>query len=491
MTQEKKPIKPWQEKKFNPDYKKEEKSEKESIPSNILGTVREEFAREKARAFGKRPTTSPLEEAASEWQKRKEGVIQDWEMGKSVGIIKPWTGERVASFGKKAQELVKEKKPSGPPMKPWEGGRLAPTEKGRLEGMFAAQAAKVKERKEGGKAEPAVQWRQYSPWAEKEKEKGTPRRINMATIHALARKIIAREWRRIRGIPGPDPRVKALEKEIATFEARRLEKKLRKEEEQRKIEEMVKRYQGQLQILVNSLQAPQMLKKMENGAEETLKASLSIESLRSCLEEVGRIETLEEIKENFLAKIEPWHEMKIRMMQLEQIPPQIYEIKINKDFELESFILQDPKAVKEKKVEKRVRVYKAKLEEALGGIQEMNGKGPSFAKAMESKEEERTDLSVEAKEKLELEKKELEKELKPELPDLLRETFDKVGRIVSVSKIDEGWSALVEPWEEMRQRIIEKKEEPFIYNIRVNNNLQLISYLPLGCQAVEKVQSKK
>lgn len=466
MVEEKKPIKPWEEKKFNPNEEKEEKSKKESIPPNIEGTVREEFAKAKARAFGKKPTVSPLEEAALEWRKRKEQVIQEWE-GTKEGtgeVVRPWTGGRIVSQEKPIGSF-KEKKSSGPPVRPWEGGRLAPDEKTQLREMFATQVAKAKER-----APSPVEWEQYSPWKKEEEEKKTPRRLNMATIHALARKIIAQEWRRIRGRPKPDPRAIALEREAVTFQERRLEEKLRKEEEQKKIEEMVKRYQSQLQTLVNSLQAPKILRGIEEKVEEEIKSTPSdLELVRNALEEVGRLESLRRTLEGFEAQLEPWHEMKLRMMQLEETPPIFYTAEINKDFELASYSPRDPRLVEGK--EKRIRVQKAMLEDSLKIIRDIK---KSVAAGKAEKVEE-----VAAPEGLEVPSEE-EKKLEVEPPGLFKEALSKVGRIVKVNKTEEGWEARVEPWEEMRARVVEKQDKAFIYNVKVNNNLELVSYLPLG-----------
>ena len=74
----------------------------------------------------------------------------------------------------------------------------------------------------------AAGWAQYDPFRKPEDckpEDGEekPKEVSAVTMFMAAKKLMAREWRRARGITKPDPRAVAFEKEACTWEERQRE----------------------------------------------------------------------------------------------------------------------------------------------------------------------------------------------------------------------------------------------------------------------------
>ena len=78
-------------------------------------------------------------------------------------------------------------------------------------------------------------WVQFNPWPAKGDEAKGPRPVNTVTLFCLAKKIMAQEWRRARGITKRDPRLIELEKSAMEYKARRIKEE---QEEQRKAEQI-------------------------------------------------------------------------------------------------------------------------------------------------------------------------------------------------------------------------------------------------------------
>jgi len=140
---------------------------------------RKELAKEKARISGRARRTTPtaLELAAQQWQAEQERAKQT-----------PMQPEQESLFtsvsGAQGNTVVQ----STPP---------APAD-----------------------------WAQFNPWQtpEEEKEQQKPRRLNTITIFCWAKKIMAQEWRRAKGIRKRHPRVVEMERFAKEYKARQVER---------------------------------------------------------------------------------------------------------------------------------------------------------------------------------------------------------------------------------------------------------------------------
>jgi len=75
---------------------------------------------------------------------------------------------------------------------------------------------KLKEKNE----EKSGEWRQYNPWKKGEEEKNE-RQVSSATIRRLAKKLIAKEWVRARGMKPRDPDLSLFEQQAAQWKTKR------------------------------------------------------------------------------------------------------------------------------------------------------------------------------------------------------------------------------------------------------------------------------
>lgn len=126
--------------------------------------------------------------------------------------------------------------------------------------------------------------------------------VNAATIWCLAKKIIASEWARAKGIKRPDPRLRALERQASCW-------KEEKEKEKRRTEEERLRAQKRKESLKISLQS----------FKQRLLAERN--NLEGALQEIGRIIQVNKNNGEWIAQIEPWEEMRIRNIQRRGKPP--------------------------------------------------------------------------------------------------------------------------------------------------------------------------
>ncbi|MFQ5853295.1 MAG: hypothetical protein ACE5JU_22275, partial [Candidatus Binatia bacterium] len=148
-------------------------------------TARKDMAREKARIYRKETKpVSPLETGAQKWLEERE-----------------------------------------------EEERVLEEEKGLQRQTITPDRPSTSHYPGNGKSVDPVGWAQYNPWRkEEEKEGKKQRQVNTATIWCWAKKLIAREWARAKGIKRKDPRIYALEREAAQWREKREEERKRSEE---------------------------------------------------------------------------------------------------------------------------------------------------------------------------------------------------------------------------------------------------------------------
>jgi len=234
--------------------------------------AKREMAKEKARIHRKKDKkVSFLEQEALKWKRQKEKELIKKEEEK----------------GSQAEETISLQKVSAP---------FKPQEKKEIE--------------------PAG-WVQYNPW-KKEGEEKKKRRVNTATIWCFAKRLIAKEWARARGIKTRDPHLYLLEQQAAQWKEKKEEEKRRKEEEN-------KRIQRQKHLLERSLQVfgEKLVKTKENMTPE-----FATKLLQDALEEVGEVIDVNWTEDGCDIWIEPWEEMRLRNLQRRGRPSIVaYELK--------------------------------------------------------------------------------------------------------------------------------------------------------------------
>ena len=156
-----------------------------------------EISKEKARMFGKKvEAPSLLEHAASVWEKKKE-----------------------ADDRQRQSQMLKREEALGLSFHKAIAKELVEADKRRLANLSPAES-----KDEAG-------WIQFNPWTKEQegkKEKQIP--LNMATVVAIRKKLVAMEWARALGKKKQDGRFYDLEREAADWYKKREDEKRRKEE---------------------------------------------------------------------------------------------------------------------------------------------------------------------------------------------------------------------------------------------------------------------
>lgn len=334
-----------------------------------------EISKEKARIFRKRiERLSPLEQAALAWKKKKEMEERQRERPSASA------GEKEESFGLSFREtLAKE---------------VVDYDKQKLSDLSRAES-----RDETG-------WAQYKPWQKEEEKKKKQIPLNMATIVALRKKIIAKEWARALGKRTQDTRFYDLEQEAAMWKQRR-------EEAKRREEEISMRIARHKEVLSEAL--IEFGKRLRDKRDTTDPKELSA-LLEESLENAGEVFDIEWEENECLVWIEPWEEKKLRRFLGFDIPV-IYRVKIDENLEISSYEkVEDEEVIESLKEEILTRPLKRSLE------------GVSF--------------NIDN-----------EKEAQQFLEDKLLD----IGRLINLERPEAGWLATIEPWEEMRLRNIKRR----------------------------------
>lgn len=241
-------------------------------------------------------------------------------------------------------------------------------------------------------------WSQYKPWQKEEDEKAQIS-LNMATVRAMAKKLIGREWRRALGKP-KDYRFDSLEREAFSW-------KKRKEEVEKRKEEMKKKIFRQKKVLKDALyQFGQKLRQ----EKDTIKPEEAAALLEEMLENAGEIFDIEWHKQGCYIWLEPWEEKKIRRTSGDTFPV-VYRACVDQNLNVSSYQRVDKENI-------RLMMREEMLSKPLQGLL--------------------IDDEEEAKE-------------------VLEEVLSKMGRVIDLKRTHKGWAASIEPWEKLRVRNIKNK----------------------------------
>lgn len=363
---------------------------------NARAEAIKEMSREKARIFRRRiEGLSLLEEAALAWKKKKEmeeGLRQ--KEGFKKELLKKLSFRQ--TLAKEIVDYDKQRLPTPPAGGPDEIG-----------------------------------WVQYKPLQKEEDKKKKQIPLNTATVVALRKKIIAKEWARALGKRTQDTRFRDLEQEAVIWQQKKEEKKRREEEIRMRIErykellsealaEFGKRLRQQKDMATERLERPEEVpseaKGQNRGAMDPKKLSAILEE---SLENAGEVFDIEWQENGCFVWIEPWQEKKLRNIMGLNIPV-IYRVKIDENFEISSYEKVEDEEIIESL---REEVLTKPLRESLEGV--------SF----------NIDNEEEAKE-------------------FLEDKLSDIGRLINLERTESGWFATIEPWEEMKLRNVKRRGKP-------------------------------
>jgi len=324
--------------------------------SDIGAQAKKERIKEKHRILRiKRETPSTLEKAALAWKKKKEGEERE-----------------------KQKEILQRESEQSFDFQKFSGRQTAQHDKEKL---FDD-----------------TDWSQFKPW-QKEEDKKEQISLNMATVRAMAKKLMAREWRRALGKPQSS--------RFDSFESAASSWMKRKEEQEGRKEEIKQKMNRQKKILKESLlQFGQKLRQ----EKDTIKPEETVALLEEALESVGEVFDIEWHKQACYIWLEPWEDKKIRKILGDSLPI-IYRAKIDKNLCLASYRRVDNKNI-------RGKMEKEMLVKPLQG------------------------LLIDDKERAE---------------EVLEGVLSEMGRVIDLKRTKGGWTLFIEPWEKMRLRKIKNR----------------------------------
>ncbi|MCK4418772.1 hypothetical protein KAV79_03105, partial [Candidatus Aerophobetes bacterium] len=246
-------------------------------------------------------------------------------------------------------------------------------------------------------------WMQFSPWR-KEGEEKKPKSLNTATIWCLARKMIAREWRRAKGIKKKDFSLDLLEREAAAWKEEKEVQGTRQPEVD--VSKHKEKFDEALRII-----GERMLEEKDNSTSRE-----ALRLIENAMESIGKVYNVEWRNDGFDVCIEPWEERRSGQKRGETLPI-IYKLRINDNLQMVSYELVEDEKIRRKQKERMLTNQLEKL------IDEKSLKGDE------------QDIKVS-----------------------LEKRIGQVGRLIELKKQEENiWIAIIEPWEEVRRRNIERK----------------------------------
>ncbi|MEE9316358.1 MAG: hypothetical protein V3U97_04530 [bacterium] len=256
------------------------------------------------------------------------------------------------------------------------------------------------------------------------KKKAKPQTLNTVTIWCMARKMMTREWAKAKGITKRDPRVAALEQEALLYGERQEGEKRKKEEDRLRALEQRRKIEEPLRIF-----ADRLLDKKEEGQ---LTPKIVNDLLDETLCDEGRIYEINWLKDGCEVWLEPWEEKRMRE-KMQETEPVIYRLVIDDNLDILSYDLVNDQELKKKK---RKALFGKDLQEI----------------------EDRASLKEEG----------VLVEDEEEVKRFLEKRLSKIGRIEDFKKWTHlSWTALIEPWDEMKRRNLERKGEPPIVTERI------------------------
>jgi len=258
-------------------------------------------------------------------------------------------------------------------------------------------------------------WTQFSPWRGEGKKKKPPKFLNTVTIWCTARRMIAQEWRKAKGITKKDRGLAILEQEAAqiaiVIKEREEAERIQKQEAEARFRKHKQKFEEALKTI-----GQRMVQEKDN-----ITAIGGIKLVEDSMGDIGKVYNVEWRSDGCDVWIEPWEERWPRQ-KTGTTRPVIYKLEINDKMEMASYDL-----VKDE------RIIKKQQEKMLANQIEKSVDEPLH----EPLDEDNQPSNIQAS---------------------LEKRIDQIGRLIELKKQKEDmWIASVETWEEMRKRNIENK----------------------------------
>lgn len=248
------------------------------------------------------------------------------------------------------------------------------------------------------------EWRQYKPGVEEGIPEDKTVNLNAATVRAMAKKLIANEWRRARGKPRKDIKGDQLLREAVNWHEKNEQERKRKEDKQQK--------------LINCANKLDQL--LKDFSQSLIEAAGGIDpdnaenAFKEALENLGVIYRTDWSESGCRIWFEPWSGVRSRRVSSSP-DPVIYSATIDAGLNITSFTESEHLKLHTDLHEELTRTFEALMEGNHA-----------------------VDLN---------------------LDNILEEAVSELGRIESMSKTNNGWEASFEPWAEIRLRKRRRIEE--------------------------------
>jgi len=341
---------------------------------SIINEYKKEIFKEKTRISGKTiQSPSLLEQSASQWKKKKELK----ERHTQTEIIKKSENLKVSFREDSSKEIINydKRKEYYPPTTD---------------------------------SNEAI-WAQYSPLNKQEGEKEKQIPLNTATVVAIRKKLIAKEWARALGKKTQNNDTYHLEQEADKWWQKKEEKKKEAERERIRYEQYKKTLNEILSEFSKILREKKVIKNPKELSDLLLKL----------LEDAGEIFNIEWQEKKCIIWIETWKEKKIRRIAGLNIPI-IYRIEIDENLEISSCKkVEEGEALKKLRVDVLNRSLSKRLEEISFNLND-----------------------------------------KKQTREFLENILCEAGRLIDLEHSGYNWLATIESWENMMQRNLKRKGKP-------------------------------
>ncbi len=296
----------------------------------------------------------------------------------------------------------------------------------------------------------AAGWTQYDPFrkpedCEPEAEKAEE--VSAATMFMTAKKLMAREWRRARGITKPDPDAVAFEKEASEWEEKQRQAEQRERErlaEGDRQKARVGEYLGRFVDAVLATPKPRRPKSLEDTAR----------LLKEAFEDFGEVFDVEWPDEGGCEIwLEPWATRRARRAA-GQTRPSLHRVVLGTKLDVISYeLVTDEKLQQRKRQDLLVKPLRFSAEE------------------LEKLREARN------------------------LPEVLAQRMQDVGRMLDVRRTNNGtggWHIYVQPWDQIRDCRLNHRPSTAIqtYGISLGDDLR-VRFIQLLPSKVKKNGSKE
>ena len=372
---------------------------------------------ERACALGlavNRPSISALESEAREW-KRLEEAEKYKEQGPEYPLVSVEPLPSLAGTGEAKPEIATPESNEG------NGDELPVFHEVAANSIPGAFGPRGESRASEKKSETGegFNWQPYE--SDQDKVETKPKNLNPASIAAIARKIMAREWAMALGRGGNVESEKdAIDRKLEQFRQKNAAERERKEIEEKRAGKQRKGLEEALRSFGRAL-----LKTPKPVTSETAEALLD-----ESLTDAGELINITWQQDGCYIFIEPWEEKRLRR-KTGEILPAVFQAIVDDNLMLSSY----------KRVEDAELLRQTQNEIILRNILSSFKRSPQ------------QDLHA------------------------FEDAVAEVGRIIRTTKSDDDWKIKVEPWEEMRKRNVECGGGPPVvtYILKADNDFEHIT----------------